>query len=470
MKQKIIAILGVFIIIINFFNVSTLNVYAYHPPLEGVTEETFDGWTDVEISNWFDVNFERLIFSSNGFMNAPSAAEGLRAKFMLQADVAKAGTETYAEWIARNCDVVDDESGNPQLLISDELSDAMYLACQKYIAEECGWYEWNTMDYRNFPASFFPTQGLYNTFISYCTQNVKGTDNTIFASPYIGGFSETDDSGVEYTHYRMALTEPLANVEYYSYSNGTNGQTAYVTQEWETKILSYYYFYDGESSLSGEIYTTRNLINFEGGYSITTPYAYQPITDGVKTVRVYKTLEDLKSYSVGQRPYYITDKFQDYDINGDNSCILSESDLSNGSVYGDVYNYIINNYDNPDGLTENELRDILDDYFNNSGGGSGSSGNGSGSGSSGNGLMDFLGGLGSIGDAILSILGKLLEYIGKALDLISGTVTKVIDIIPKNITALLGALFPFLPEEWLTAIELGLVLAVIVGIVGLFKK
>ena len=90
--------------------------------------------------------------------------------------------------------------------------------------------------------------------------------------------------------------------------------------------------------------------------------------------------------------------------------------------------------------------------------------------SSGSGLSGFLDGLGALGDALLAIIGKLLEYVGKAIELLSGTVTKVIDLVPQNITNLISGLFPFIPQEWLVAIELSLVLAVVIGIVGIFKK
>lgn len=91
-------------------------------------------------------------------------------------------------------------------------------------------------------------------------------------------------------------------------------------------------------------------------------------------------------------------------------------------------------------------------------------------GSSGGGLGNFLKGLGSIGDALLSILGKLLEYVGKAFELITGLIDDVLTIIPENMTNLISALFPFIPEEWVSCITLSLVLGVVGIIIGLFKK
>lgn len=364
-------------------------------------------------------------------------------------------SESVEDFIRRTARMNDDGTFE----LSDELVDILYQIVNLHIQENCGWYEMKTLDYRDVSATSFTTQGLYNAFVSYCTQNLKGTDNVIFAK------NEVKASSNGATIYYIPTTEALSGVEYYQNVVSGSECLAYITQEWSTVSVSFKRltesgFTDAQHSLSN-----TTFLNATGLYSLDGRGI--PITDGSRTVRVYKSLEELKSYSVGQRPYFVTDKFLNYDISGDNSCILSESDLSNGSVYGDVYNYIMDNYDNPNNLTEDQLTIIVENYINGSGGGSVS---GNGTGSSGNGLSDFLGGLGSIGDAILSILGKLLEYVGKALDLVSGTVTKVLDIVPKNITALLSALFPFFPEEWLLAIELGLVLSVIVGIVGIFKK
>lgn len=373
-----------------------------------------------------------------------------------------ATSEDYFDWVA-SCMGVDE---NNNLVLSDELSDAIYHATNIYIEEYTGWYEVETVDYRQYPSSMFSTQGLYNAYLSYCTQNLKGTDNIII----VGGESSGDitgDDGVTHTGIRYALSQSLEGVEFYvKQYNKTDGCIdAYMTQEWNTIAPMYgFLFTDGgyvpNHWAGGTIQNARFYPN--------DWYNRRPVTDGVRIVRVYKTLEDLKSYSVGQRPYFTTSKFQDYDVNGDNSCIISESELNGSSVYGDVINYIVE-YPDADGLTEDELRRILDEYFDKLPDGGGSDGGDSGGGF-GDGLGGFLDGIGAIGDVILGILGKLLEYVGKAIELLSDTVMKVVDLIPKNITALVSGLFPFLPQEWLTAIELSLVLAVIVGIVGIFKK
>ena len=110
-----------------------------------------------------------------------------------------------------------------------------------------------------------------------------------------------------------------------------------------------------------------------------------------------------------------------------------------------------------------------------SGGGSSSgsgsvSGNGTGDDDSGGLLSGFLDGIGAIFDGIISIIGKAIEYIGKVVSLFTETITEIIAVIPTGFAQLMTALFPFIPQEWIVAIELMLVLSLILIVIGVFKK
>lgn len=231
-------------------------------------------------------------------------------------------------------------------------------------------------------------------------------------------------------------------------------------RDYSTYYRYYYWIYAGAPTVFDEQYT---------------PYAVNQrmfLSYDTVSFRVYNSLDDMKKYSLNQRPYYVTEKFVNYDSSVDNSTTITQTEIDNSITYGDVYNYITNNYENPDGLTEDELRAILEEYLSQIGGGSGGGGSGGGSDDDddgGGGLSGFLDGLGAIGNAILSILGKLMEILGSAIELVTGSITDLITIIPNSIGELLGALFPVFPEEWIKAITLSLVLGVIVGIVRIFK-
>lgn len=411
-------------------------------------------------------------------------------------------SSSYEDWINSHLKVT--ERG---IEADSEFVDSVYEFAVNVIEKETGFFIIPTLSTNELIASSFYNKDTMDAFKKYINDsgsdivfvhgglNSSGAPSGFRANKIIPNVGTTSTAESVYTFLRVPHDWGIINSNGVQYSNTIPylGRISLYDSSWNAftslekrdfdflsvnALVPYcntHYWYEipsgGDVSEACYYQTDKNgqaiLTSSNIYFTIDNSPSTRIFTADGRDIRIYKTLDDFKNYSVGTRPYYITDKFQDYDINGDNSCIVTESDLSNGSVYGDVYNYIINNYDNPDSLTEDELRDILNDYL---GQGNGSGSGSDNSGNSGNGLSGFLSGLGSIGDAILSILGKLLEYVGKAVELLSGTVTKVLDIVPKSITNLFGAFFSFLPEECMTYIELGLALGVILAIVGAFKK
>lgn len=113
-------------------------------------------------------------------------------------------------------------------------------------------------------------------------------------------------------------------------------------------------------------------------------------------------------------------------------------------------------------ITQSEVNNIVNNYYNDSGGGSGSGGGGSGSDDSGGGssILDGLGKVfGAIGKVIDKIIGFLLDIIAKIvegftkiLDLFAGTFTKLVDLVPSGFNDFLSAMFPYIPEDWITLV------------------
>lgn len=113
-------------------------------------------------------------------------------------------------------------------------------------------------------------------------------------------------------------------------------------------------------------------------------------------------------------------------------------------------------------ITTSEVNNIVNNYYNDSGGGSGSGGGSSGSDDSGggSGILDGLGKVfGAIGKVIDKIIGFLLDIIAKIvegftkiLDLFAGTFTKLIDLVPSGFNDFLSAMFPYIPEDWITLV------------------
>lgn len=110
-------------------------------------------------------------------------------------------------------------------------------------------------------------------------------------------------------------------------------------------------------------------------------------------------------------------------------------------------------------------------YYGNDSGGSGSgSGSGSGGGSSGNWVESIINGIGSFFDGLLTIVGKVIELLGKLVDLITKSFADLMDIVPTNFVNFLTALFPMVPEEWITAATLFITLALLGVLIRLFTK
>lgn len=125
-------------------------------------------------------------------------------------------------------------------------------------------------------------------------------------------------------------------------------------------------------------------------------------------------------------------------------------------------------------VTQQEIEDYsttYNYYYGDSSGGSGSgSGSGSGGGSSGNWVESIINGIGSFFDGLLTIVGKVIELLGKLVDLITKSFADLMDIVPTNFVNFLAALFPMVPEEWITAATLFITLALLGVLIRLFTK
>lgn len=135
-------------------------------------------------------------------------------------------------------------------------------------------------------------------------------------------------------------------------------------------------------------------------------------------------------------------------------------------------------------ITQSEINNIVNNYYpsdpdDDSGGGSGSGSNDSGGSSSGgSGIIEGLGKLfGSIGNIIdklfgfvLGLLSKVVDFFGSILEMFTDTLTKLIDIIPSGFNEFLAAMFPYIPEEWITIAEFILLVSAIGCVVALFKR
>lgn len=95
----------------------------------------------------------------------------------------------------------------------------------------------------------------------------------------------------------------------------------------------------------------------------------------------------------------------------------------------------------------------------------------SGGGSSGSGWLDkIIEGLGSVGNAILSIVGSVIEWIGKAIEFITDSLGDITDLVTGNtFSDFLAQIFPYVPEEIWSGVILCLALLMFGGLIRFFK-
>lgn len=485
--------------------VSNISICAFASDLNDGVNDGFDrymGGTNIKGFNSWEITDKKSLFANN--IATFFADIGMYFRGQSNQSLLNIFTEHLIEtnrienadsldsYIASHMTANEEET---ELYMSSDMVNSLHETAVTYIEEETGYIVIPTLSAKDLIAENFYNKATMDAFKEYI--NNLGSDIAVVSGYYrpTGGtrpcfykrddteYSKTDinayyfnrfssDDGFILTQSYYMYSAPCIrfspyNSDWIHYNNADErtidglsmmlAEPIMNTCQEYTKEVGYYCTWYSDNFTSGN-YTFYTVD--ERGNRIFT-------SDG-RSIRIYKTLDAFKNYSVGTRPYYITDAFKNYDSTVDNSTTITQTEIDNSVTYGDVYNYITNNYENPDGLSEDELRAILAEYLSsiNNSGGSGGSGD---SGGSGGGLSGFLDGLGSIGNAILAILGKLMEILGSAIELVTGAITDLITIIPNSIGELLGALFPVFPEEWIKAITLSLVLGVVVGIVRMFK-
>lgn len=387
--------------------------------------------------------------------------------------------DSMGEYIDSHTRVENDSSGQLQLILDDSMSDDLYTSIKQYLDANTGWTFGTTYQVSDL-VNYFGNKNTYDT-VKEIVDGMQ-SDEVALVSPYW----YQNSSGVNDVSAIVCIVKNDGFLNAcFADTTILGGQSYY---KWE---LSYWKMSSGKCHLyyinsNGEDWTERyfSLVNssYDDEYSKYQGFLFESslstslqrpknssffiVKKNHEKVRLYKSVSDYKAYSVGQRPYYATSDFYDYSVGKDNALTISDDALQNGSVYGDVQNYVVNN--GGDGMTEEELRKLLDEYL---GGGGGGTGGGTGGSTSGGGGLDgLLGGLGAFGDAIMRIAGKLIEYIGKLLELVTTSFTGILDKIPTGFVGLLGALFPFIPEEVISVLGLGITLILIIALIKALKK
>lgn len=260
--------------------------------------------------------------------------------------------------------------------------------------------------------------GIYGSF-----QLVNGYDNTNITLSGLG-WNSTDQSFSNEVTDNGKVQGLLENIDIFTSPTGVwgNGSVCFVSNH------------------------IRKSIRLFNGIATATDLLYQPY-------------------------YYNNEVWQDFSkSSGD--YVFSPSNINTVS-YGDTISYI-DNYIQDKGYppTIPDININIENENNNNvnggsgGGGSGGDDSGGGSGSGTDGIFDFLSDLGAVLGNLIKNLGQAITNIIKG---ISDLVTSIVTDLPTVFFDFIGAIFGWLPEEWVTLLSLSLAAMLIWGIVKVIR-
>lgn len=180
------------------------------------------------------------------------------------------------------------------------------------------------------------------------------------------------------------------------------------------KTYDWIYTSDSYSSISKYIYCSSAPLR---GATLVT-------TDG-RYIKLWKSLDTFKAYSVGQSNIYYSSSYSSFDNSVDNSVTFSGSYYSNNDY---SHTSIQNNIDNSQEINETTINNIVNNYITNNyfGSDDSSGGGGSGGGSgSGNWFTDLITGIPQLLSALLDGIAALLEAGGNLLGVVTELFTKL---------------------------------------------
>ena len=389
-----------------------------------------------------------------------------------------------------------DSDGN--VTYSDEVSDLFYKYLCNFMDTENGYYVVETMSPEDFQPEWFSEEILYTNFVQtcknldffYCIFSRSASTNVItkisflkFSGDYFvlyGGGSVFDPASTQvYTTYKNTdILNPAISKSLLDYSEPLT-KLSRGPLTWDS--------FDRYGNPSISIYFCRDVM------SSGQIQSHRVISSDGRLLRVYKNHDALNNSNNKLQGFYISQQFSSYNVSNNNTVTLTNSQYQ---YYTDnsttIYQNIQNNIDNTGtNLTDDEIRKIIDDTLkdfldnmpeeeekeeeedtkdDDTGddfvvpGGS-VSGNGTG----GNGLNDFVGGLGSLLDFLLSLFGKVIglisDFLNSALELL-GNLTSFTE----GFSSFLAATFKFLPEEAITLICSGIALVITLGIIKYMRN
>lgn len=348
-----------------------------------------------------------------------------------------------------------------------------------------GWKYIDTKPSSDIPTSFFGNANTRNAVIDY----INSSEYPVYVFAVVNAYSTqyntlyfSDNS--ESTYMVIEKGSNFTDGHFPGLKNGGLRFQAY-NQSWENDFKAYMVRYDASQfSMTEEdlidvqsnsaFGSTYEAYYYKSSDPMTVPYCVWGIysKNGDKTI-VYDNLQAIKDYSVGNTPYYLTNR--QYSDSVDNSFNVSGEYIQNSGgtfAYEQIREQINNSNVTNDNSVSNIVNDfsqtIINNYNYSSGSGDGDNGD-----SGGNGILN---GLGSVVEGLAEILGFLLKAIGEILGLIGNLFNTLLEGIKAlggifaGFSGLLGELFPFIPTELMTFVTISIEAVIAIAVWKFFKK
>lgn len=354
--------------------------------------------------------------------------------------------------------------------LSDRLVDDCVAWIKEVLDTNSGYYLVKTKGLNNVSPAEFWSKTSYNNFISLFDSNEMVLFYSVSSTQFPG------EGYVPYFEYFILDGYDFVFTSY-SVSSGLYNQFS-IYDDWRKVKTKNKRLHD-----NGVVHDSVQIENLDLDQFVTKNGDY---------IKFFKNDAAMKEYDIGFQPYYAGDRYLNYDSSQDNSVVVDNDTLNNNNwvtnnndVYNNVSNTVINNNttnitNGGSGLTEEEIKNIvdsiLDSYKPDSGGGSGGGDNGSSGGGSGNGDGGSSGGLAAILEALGKLLDFLLTVIGKILGVILDFLTGALNLLDGlsgftgPFVAFLSGIMPFIPQEIWDVIIAGFTLSIITMGIKIFKN
>lgn len=292
------------------------------------------------------------------------------------------------------------DSNDNSITFSEDLTAYMKQALTEYAQEANGFLIYPTTNYLSVPPSNFLNSYAYRTFCALVKENgciVVNTNNidsdTLYVARPFDDITKDSISLVVKSNYSNYL---IVGAGFY----GTNTWELYSTQSKIFRTVSYdtdyvahyqeFHHWDEGTDYSEGVYSMpyTGLLDMRGKYPLGSVRGWTFFSDDGRRLRVFKSLNDLKNYTTGNRSVYFGSGF--YDDIGEIKVSFDDLEkyinTDSDKLFDKLKDLIGENEGN---LTEEDLEKLVDKILNASDG-SGGSGSGPGSDSTPSSIIGWL--------------------------------------------------------------------------------